>query len=83
MKSVCYSTVVCTEVLFTTDLPAVILSDVLDELRRDVADVDDACLYLGSEFGVVGLIPPFCFFRETDGSAFLHFVCIVVVVGAK
>ena len=60
-----------------------ILSDVLDELWRDVVDVDDACLYLGSEFGVVGVVPPFRFFRETDGSAFSHFVCIVVVVGAK
>jgi hypothetical protein len=38
---------------------------------------------LGSEFGVVGVVPPFRFFRETDGSAFSHFVCIVVVVGAK
>ena len=60
-----------------------ILSDIFDELWRDVVDVHDACLYLGLEFGIVGVVPPFRFFRETNGSAFSHFVCIVVVVGAK
>ena len=81
-KSVCYSTVVCSEVKNRTVLPAVILSDVLNELRRDVIDVDDAFLYLFSELGVVRFVPPFRRFRETGGSAFSHFVCIVEV-GAK
>ena len=66
-KSICYSTVVCSEVLFTTDSPAVILSDVFDELRRDVVDVDDAWLYLFSELGVVRFVPPFRRFGETGG----------------
>ena len=76
-KSVCYSTVVCTEVKNRTVLPAVILSDVFDELWRDVVDVDDSFLYLFSELGVVRFVPPFCRIRFTNGPAPCHYFMVM------